>query len=199
MRSAKTNTLKDTQSESRHSKDLHDLHKWYRSHNWARYRRWHKHHRWKLQTQRLEIALQESKIKLKALNDDLPFMGECTVTIETKPAKLKHLLLWYKEWLTLYLYSEDQAPAAVSAVATTSPGPAKPQLFGQKNAAWEPVDPSLSPSGPSNHQQDDRPDSGHSCPTCNEHLHWLFVFSSCCSWEKHVEWGQRSFWSPRNP
>ena len=33
MRSAKTNTLKDTQSESRHSKDLHDLHKWYRSHN----------------------------------------------------------------------------------------------------------------------------------------------------------------------
>ena len=55
--------------------------------------------------------------------------------LKTKPEKLKHFLLWYKERLTLYLYSEDQAPAAVSAVATTSPGPAKPQLFGQKNAA----------------------------------------------------------------
>ena len=36
--------LKDTQSELRHSKDLHDPHKWYRNHSWARYRRWHKHH-----------------------------------------------------------------------------------------------------------------------------------------------------------
>ena len=46
--------------------------------------------------------------------------------LKTKLEKLKHFLLWYKERLTLYLYSEDQAPAAVSAVATTSPGPAKP-------------------------------------------------------------------------
>lgn len=93
MRSAKTNTLKDTQSESRHSKDLHDFHEWYRSHNWARYRRWHKHHWWKLQTQRLEIALQESKIKLTALNDDLPIMGECTVTIENKTREPEELLV----------------------------------------------------------------------------------------------------------
>lgn len=55
--------------------------------------------------------------------------------LKTKPEKLKHFLLWYKERFALYLYSEDQAPAAVSAVATTSPGPTKPQLFGQKNAA----------------------------------------------------------------
>ena len=55
--------------------------------------------------------------------------------LKTKPDNLKNFLLWYKERLTLYLYSEDQPPAAVSAVATTSPGPAKPQLFGQKNAA----------------------------------------------------------------
>ena len=38
----------------------------------------------KLQTQRLEMALQESKIKLKALNHYFPIMGECTVTIENK-------------------------------------------------------------------------------------------------------------------
>lgn len=33
---------------------------------------------------RPEIALQESKVQLKVLNHDLPIMGKCTVTIESK-------------------------------------------------------------------------------------------------------------------
>ena len=39
-------------------------------------------------------ALQESTIKLKALNHDLPIMGECTVKIETRQEKSKQLLWW---------------------------------------------------------------------------------------------------------
>jgi len=38
----------------------------------------------KLQTKRPEMALQESTIKLKALNHDLPIIGECTVKIENQ-------------------------------------------------------------------------------------------------------------------
>ena len=38
----------------------------------------------KLQTERPEMALEESKIKLKALTHDLPIMGECTVKIENQ-------------------------------------------------------------------------------------------------------------------
>ena len=38
----------------------------------------------KLQTEILEMALQESTIKLKALNHDLPIMGECTVKLENQ-------------------------------------------------------------------------------------------------------------------
>jgi len=37
-----------------------------------------------LQTKRPEMALQESTIKLKALNHDLPIIGECTVKIENQ-------------------------------------------------------------------------------------------------------------------
>ena len=36
----------------------------------------------KLQTERPEMALQESSVKLKALNHDLTVMGECTVNLE---------------------------------------------------------------------------------------------------------------------
>lgn len=36
----------------------------------------------KLQTERPNMALQESTVKLKALNHDLPIMGECTVKLE---------------------------------------------------------------------------------------------------------------------
>ena len=36
----------------------------------------------KLQTQRPEMTLQESMIKLKALSHDLPIMGECTMKLE---------------------------------------------------------------------------------------------------------------------
>ena len=38
----------------------------------------------KLQTERPEMTLQESTIKLKALNHDLPIMGECTVKLENQ-------------------------------------------------------------------------------------------------------------------
>ena len=38
----------------------------------------------KLQTEIPEMALQESTIKLKALNHDLPIMGECTVKLENQ-------------------------------------------------------------------------------------------------------------------
>ena len=47
----------------------------------------------KLQTQRPEMALQESKIKLNALNHDLPIMGECTVTIENKTRETEAILV----------------------------------------------------------------------------------------------------------
>ena len=39
---------------------------------------------WKLQTERPEMALQESTIKLKALNQDLPIMRECTMKLENQ-------------------------------------------------------------------------------------------------------------------
>ena len=38
----------------------------------------------KLQTERPEMTLRESTIKLKALNHDLPIMGECTVKLENQ-------------------------------------------------------------------------------------------------------------------
>ena len=46
-----------------------------------------------LQTQKPEIALQESKIKLKALNHDLSIMGECTVTTENKTRETEATLV----------------------------------------------------------------------------------------------------------
>lgn len=39
---------------------------------------------WKLQTERPEMALKESTIKLKILNHNLPIMGECTMKLENQ-------------------------------------------------------------------------------------------------------------------
>ena len=50
----------------------------------------------KLQTERPEMALQESTIKLKALNHDLPIIGECTVKIENQTREIEATIVVVK-------------------------------------------------------------------------------------------------------
>ena len=63
----------------------------------------------KLQTERPEMALEESKIELKALNHDLPIIGEFTTKIENQTRETTATIAVVKGKSTLYLYSEDQA------------------------------------------------------------------------------------------
>ena len=50
----------------------------------------------KLQTERPEMALQDSTIKLKALNHDLPIIGECTVKIENQTREIEATIVVVK-------------------------------------------------------------------------------------------------------
>jgi len=50
----------------------------------------------KLQTERPEMALQESTIKLKALIHDVPIIGECTVKIENQTREIEATIVVVK-------------------------------------------------------------------------------------------------------
>ena len=89
-------SLKDKQSEPRHSKDTiltNGIETTVEPDTGADTNIMDEYQFRNLQTQRPEIALQESKIKLKALNHDLSIMGECTVTIDNKTRETEGTLV----------------------------------------------------------------------------------------------------------